>query len=419
MESREYFTQQNKKISELGEGNGYISSDELLSLIKDEEVKQCVIETYNLEGSVDVELPKIDLLTYIVKDYVNRFDNKRAIVSEDNVTTSFVDNEHNDVQFTLRNGSLDGLEFDELNAIGIYDSIKLFYDSRKLTQYITYLRKELRNKSLLEAVNRSWENYFLEKGVRPSNKMFRLIYDKKDEIYYVKALNSDKFREFGIGETFAVAFLKLAELAKQNNNTYYVSSFALSESKIEIILRSSFQKRIPELGYVHPSITIRNDDQGNASFGIYSSLEFKLGNIDAEGKLHLFPNKKVGDIETNRTYQHTVTSKTFVESFNQVNEFFTEVDNFENDFYFLSEAVDPDQLREKIAEKILSKRSPFKGIKELSDLFKRENVGHVDNLAKLLNLCGLAELIDMDFDLKFQLRYLISNVLLYGKNDVD
>jgi hypothetical protein len=66
--------------------------------------------------------------------------------------------------------------------------------------------------------------------------MFRLIYDKIDEIYYIKALNSDKFREFGIGETFAVAFLKLAELAKQNNNTYYVSSFALSESSVQFIL---------------------------------------------------------------------------------------------------------------------------------------------------------------------------------------
>src|SRR5690606_23013625 len=107
------------------------------------------------------------------------------------------------------------------------------------------------------------------------------------------------------------------------------------------------------------------------------------------------------------------------DSFNEINVFFTEVDNFENDYYFLSEAVEPDQLRAKIAEKILSRRSPFKGIKELSDLFKRENIGHVDNLAKLLKLCGQAELIDMDFDLKFQLRYLISNVLLYGKNDVD
>lgn len=419
MESIEYFTQQNKKINELGEGKGYVSSEELLSLIRDEEVKRCVVEKYSLEEPIDVALPKIDLLTKIIKAYVNRFENKRAIVSEDNVTTSFIDNQHNDMQFTLINGNLDGLEFDELNAIAIYDSLKLFYDSRKLTQYITYLRKELRDKNLLDSLNKSWKNYFLEKEVQPNNKMFRLIYDKIDDIHYVKALNSDKFREFGIGETFAVTFLKLAELSKQNNNTYYISSFALSESKIEIILRSSFQKIIPELGYVYPSITIRNDDQGNASFGIYSSLEFKLGNIDAEGQLHLFPNRKVGDIETSRTYQHTVTAKTFVESFNQIDELFNEVDNFENDFYFLSEAVSPDQLRAKIAEKILSKRSPFKGIKELSDLFKRENVGHVDNLAKLLQLCGKAELIDMHFDLKFKLRYLMSNVLLYGKNDLE
>jgi len=92
MESREYFTQQNKKINVLGEGKGYVSSEELLSLIRDEEVKRCVIEKYSLEEPIDVALPKIDLLTKIIKVYVNRFENKRAIVSEDNVTTSFIDN---------------------------------------------------------------------------------------------------------------------------------------------------------------------------------------------------------------------------------------------------------------------------------------------------------------------------------------
>lgn len=111
-----------------------------------------------------------------------------------------------------------------------------------------------------------------------------------------------------------------------------------------------------------------------------------------------------------------MTTQTFVDSYQQIEDFFTDVENFEDNFYFLKKAADPDQIRAKIAEKILSERSPFKGIKELKDLFNRGTTAHVDNLASLLKLCGRAELIDMNFDLKFQLRYLISNVLLYGKN---
>ncbi|MFD2969328.1 hypothetical protein [Sphingobacterium bambusae] len=419
MVTRDYFVQQTIRLAELGEGNGYVSSVDLLKLIKDEEVKNYVVNKYDLAEPVEIELPKIDLLTAIVARYVNRFETQRFKVTEDNVTTSFSDNEEKDMEFTLKNGTLDEFDVDELNAIALYDSIRLFYDNRKLSQYITFLKKEVRDKTLLEAVNQSWEDRFAQGKAIPNKKIFRLLYDKLEEQHYVKAINSDKFREYGVGETFAVAFLELAKLAKQNVNTFFVSSFAISESKIEIILRSSLEKHIPALGVVYPSITIRNDDQGNSSFGLYSSLEFKLTNIDRDGNVHLFPNKKEENITTDKAYTHTVTTETFVDSYVQIEDFFADVENFEDNFYFMKSAADPDQLRAKIAEKILGPRSPFKGIGKLTDLFTRETSSHVDNLAALLKLCGRAEMIDMNFDLKFQLRYIISNVLLYGKNGID
>ena len=69
-----------------------------------------------------------------------------------------------------------------------------------------------------------------------------------------------------------------------------------------------------------------------------------------------------------------------------------------------------------IEEKIISNNSPFKEVKELKSLFTRSTSQHIDNLAKLLEVCQKAEMINMDYDIKFKLRYLISNVLLYGKN---
>lgn len=75
-----------------------------------------------------------------------------------------------------------------------------------------------------------------------------------------------------------------------------------------------------------------------------------------------------------------------------------------------------DELRAKIEERVTNRNSPFTNITQLVDLFKKEKVGHVDNLTSLLRLCGKAEMLDIDFDLKFKLRYIISNVLLYGKD---
>lgn len=79
--------------------------------------------------------------------------------------------------------------------------------------------------------------------------------------------------------------------------------------------------------------------------------------------------------------------------------------------------IKPDELRAKIEEKVISNNSPFKGITELKKLFERSASQHIDNLAKLLEICQKAEMVDMDYDLKFKLRYIISNTLLYGKNN--
>mgnify|MGYP003563789231 FL=1 len=92
------------------------------------------------------------------------------------------------------------------------------------------------------------------------------------------------------------------------------------------------------------------------------------------------------------------------------------MDEYIKDFKGIANTNTPDELRAKIEEKIISNNSPFKEVKELKSLFTRSTSQHIDNLAKLLEVCQKAEMINMDYDIKFKLRYLISNVLLYGKN---
>lgn len=60
----------------------------------------------------------------------------------------------------------------------------------------------------------------------------------------------------------------------------------------------------------------------------------------------------------------------------------------------------------------------FKGLTQLQGLFERKKDQQITNLQNLLEMCGKAEMLDIDFDLKFKLRYLISNVLLYGNNTI-
>lgn len=76
-------------------------------------------------------------------------------------------------------------------------------------------------------------------------------------------------------------------------------------------------------------------------------------------------------------------------------------------------------LRAKIYERVGAARGMFKDVKVLSDLFRKDVDNEISNIKQLLELCSKAEMLEMEYDTKFKLRYLISNVLLYGKNDLE
>ena len=76
----------------------------------------------------------------------------------------------------------------------------------------------------------------------------------------------------------------------------------------------------------------------------------------------------------------------------------------------------PDELRVRIKAKIDHPRSSFKDVKKLSDIFKTKIDNDVKHFSKLLEMCNKAEELEIDYDLKDKLRYLISVIILYGNS---
>lgn len=234
--------------------------------------------------------------------------------------------------------------------------------------------------------------------------------------YYVKSINTDFYKEYGVAESFVLTVLELFKIKLERPETkFIISSVYLRESKIDLIVTLDKKIKIGDIGFIKPSISIRNEDQGNTSLGIYSTLEF-ISTIAKEQKIYLFPKNDDEKIKYSSIAKHTINKDNLLKLFSSISDLFEHIDNFEKDYYFYKEAIDYDELRQKIAERILVGNSVFKGIQELKDLFSKEKTGHINNLVGLLNICGKAELLDIDHDLKFKLRYLISNVLLYNKN---
>ena len=382
-------------------------------------MKEFITNKYNLDKNIKIRIEKIDIIFDQIKAYTNHFDLIRLNVKESNAKTLLEFNKEKntiDYYFVISEGvDEEGLIYENIKAAAIYDSLNLFYNNRSLSQYVKSLKKGERKKDLLDDLNNSWDKYYKKNPNDVKTKKFRLL--KNNENFYLKSINTDFYKEYGISESFVFTVLELFKIIMDKPQTkFIISSMYLSESKIDLIIALDKKIQLGNFGFIKPSISIRNEDQGNTSLGVYSTLEF-ISKNSKSNKIYLYPKKDDDKIRYYKIANHTINKENLAILFSSISELFSHIDNFKNDFHFYKETNNYDELRHKIAERILTGNSVFKDVKELKELFSKDKTGHIENLAALLNICEKAELIDMDFDLKFKLRYLISNVLLYNKND--
>ena len=416
MEIKEYFRTQTHSLYNINSKN-YLQTNELLELISDETLKEKIINKYDLVSDLTIEIGNIEFLYTLVKEYCNKFTLIRLEAKESDVNCELkfdTKDQKPAFIFKIKNGHEDNLHYDFIEAEGIYDSVALFYNNKSLSQYVKSLSKNQKKKELLTDLNDSWGKYYKKNSDSVKTRLFRLL--KCGDEHYLKSINSAAFKEYGIAESFVMAILELNKFKSSNMDAeFLISSVSICESKLDLIISQKKSIKLGELGFLRSSISIRNEDQGNTSFGVYSTLEF-FPNAKEKNKIYLFPNKDDNKINNYVTSTHKVTNETFLETYSNISELFNAGEKMKEDFQFFKGSGNYDELRAKIEHKIRNNNSPFKKVKKLVDLFSREKTGHIDNLEKLLRLCATSDSIEMDYDLKFKLRYLISNVLLYNSN---
>ena len=265
---------------------------------------------------------------------------------------------------------LNGEVFNDLKAEAIYDSVNMFFEGRKLTQYINFLKNIAGGSYLLGELDESWKAYYSSNKRKVDRKVFRILDDGEE--LFLKSINTDRFKEYGIAETFVLTCLELFTISNSlNKPKFTISALALSESAIDLIISIDNPHNIEGLGYINSSISIRNQDQGNTSIGFYSSLKFNLAKLQ-DGKLFVFPNKKVEDIKNEFTINHTASVNDFINSYKSIGDFFHDYDKFKVDYFFFRGTTNPDELRAKIEEKMLAKTAHLKGLLSLQIFSKKE-----------------------------------------------
>lgn len=411
--------EQRRLLLDLEKSTKRIKVNELFSLLDDHPYYELLKEKFKIDkiGNEYITIDFIDTVYDKIK-FLNKNYRKYSIYAytKDIAIKELISkdlNTENAINFLFE----EYIEIDEvkhkLNATAIYNSKNSFLDEYDMTKYVNKLLKlDLFNLADFNV------NYFKDlaktSDVYNIYRSYRLV--ENDNQHYLRGITSfNKYYEYGVDFTFVVSMLTLHEFMKKNKGVQYIiSGVHISESKLEIIVSERFVKDAGKFGKVTSSLKISTNDLGTGSLN-YTNI-INVGAIDGKGGFYLYPEYKDGVEKNEIVINHTVKPETAIKKVIEVQEILNTSDSFIKELNDIKRINSPDEIRVKILSKISGKRSAFKGIKELSDIFGKKIDNEISNFENLLKMCNKAEELEINFDLKDKLRYIISDIILYGKS---
>lgn len=273
-----------------------------------------------------------------------------------------------------------------------------------------------------------YANHLFEKGhsdlVRNNVKYFKDLakHDKKynntrnyrivenEGLIYLRGITSEKqYFEYGVDFAFVSSMLILHQNMKVKSIGYKIKSAFLNESKLNIIVVEKKQNKVEGFGNVSQAIEISTNDLGTGSLNFSNIINIQ--------DFFLYPGRKKRNenVEWKKfPITHTTKPINVLKKLSDMKDFLNTSNEFIKELKAANNIKNPDQLRHRIYEIVTNKNSLFKDIKDVSDLFKRKIDNKISAFAKLLEMCNKAELLDIRYDLKEKLRYIISDIILYG-----
>ncbi len=409
-----------QKLVELNseESVGKLKVEKLWELMDDHPYKAKIYSEFEIE-KIKNEIIAIDFIDIIHKriEYFNKNYKRKLIRAEIKHIDLFeeitvIDGEKKkEIIFHFDEYIVIDEVQENLKTIAKYDSKNTYLDEYVMTKYANNLFK----KGLSELAKQNIK-YFKDLASSSDNynkhRSYRLV--ENNGVTYLRGITSiDKYYEYGVDFAFVVSMLVLHDFMKKNKGIEYkIKSAHINESKLEIMVGEKFTKDAGEFGKVSTAIKVSTNDLGQGSLNFLNIIN--VGKINQDG-FYLFP--KQNPFENNRIIiSHTTKPDNVFSTLKSMEDVLNTSDRFIKELKETKTVKTPDELRMKIQSKIESPRSSFSHISKLSDIFKTKIDNEISNFSKLLEMCNKAEELEIDFDLKDKLRYIISDIILYGNS---
>ena len=298
----------------------------------------------------------------------------------------------------------------DLRAYAIHDAKNAFLNQYDMAKYANRLYKDHQY-----ALVRHNIDHFKQLAASANNKnkyrSYRLL-EHSGELFLRGITSTNQYNEYGVDFAFVTAILLFHTIMKERpGDAYSISSAAISASKLELIIVDKYLKEAKGFGKVSSTTIVTTNDLGNASFKFLNIV--KVGIKDSRG-FYIFPNSSK-DYKNELTINHNTKVDNALLAVKDAKSILRSSEEFIEELESVKGISKPDELRARILFKLENKNSPFKGITTVKDLFKHAITNSLENFAKLLEMCRKAEELDIDYDLKDKLRYIISDIILNKK----
>lgn len=396
--------------------SGKIKIEKLCSLIEHHPYKEDIYKIFDVDNIKNeyVSIDFIDLIYNRVNHFTTKYHRYKILAEtkDINVFEEVISGSSNsNIIFNFE----EYVDIDEikqnLKVIALYDSKNSFLDEYAMTKYANNLFK-IGQASLANYNVQYFKEMAKNSDRYNKEKSYRLVHH--DNITYLRGITSPRYYEYGIDFTFVVGMLNLHNNMKANPGIEYkITSAAISESKLEVIASERHTKEAGKFGQVATAVKITTNDLGTGSLNFVNVIN--VMQKDSTG-FYLIPKKDSTIENSSLVINHNMKPENVFVSLKELDGILNTTDGFIEELNSVKTIKTPDELRVKILAKIQSPRSSFRTINKLSDIFNRKIDNEVSNFKKLLEMCNKAEELDIDYDLKDKLRYIISDIILYGKH---
>ncbi|MDC1881190.1 hypothetical protein [Bacteroides uniformis] len=296
----------------------------------------------------------------------------------------------------------------QINTVPIYSATNDFFS--ELYQMEKYASKLIKDgyKDIVEA------NLRMLKGIQTLTKKFRILHDREEDNFYLRAIISlSSYFNYDNNIAIVISLLALHEEMKKYDIKYRLKVCEYNESFISMFFESSKAKELQNIGYVRNLIEVSNDEikREALKFNGVCYISFKdSNNIDNE----LFIIRPQEIKSRILSIKHNVLPKTAIEELSHISDAGNIHTSLFEDIATITQIKSPEQIKFLLKRKVESAKgdSIKRYKKQILDTLNEST----SNIIQLLTLFKKIEIIaNEDIDAIEYIRYIVYQALIDRK----